>query len=961
MANNVFPPRPPFPPAPPRGRSVPPPPPGVMQYIGARYVPFFADPIEWQPNKLYEPLTIVTYNNSSYTSKQTVPAGISPDNGEYWVETGNFNAQINDLSTKIDGWDEEIAANTQTANEAKATADAAQQAVSDLDLSGLQQSVTDAIQKVDDLEPLVQENTDNIATNTAAIADNKTDIQTNATDISNLKSADTALGNRVTACENNITTAQSDITQAQTDISQNTTNISANTSAIAGLTSGLSDANTDIQKNATDITALQTNVTKNTTDIGTANTNIANMQTQVDNVAGQIQTIKDQSDAATQEVERLTTIVGDDNSGLIKDFNNLKQAVESGESVEALAGRVGLLENQVGKPATDTEAATGLEKKIADNTSSIAANTTAIGNNAASLTALENQVGHEAEGENPATGLVKEIDDIKASIGTVTGDVGGRLDTLDSEVSSLKTTVGDATRGLVKDVDANMGDIAALQADVQEIQNQQTAQDTAISGNTTAIGNAVSRITAVETGKQDKITVDDSLNFSPSENPSNLSVKLPSVSLTQAEYAALETKEDKLYVITDSNESGSGTTGVQSFNGRSGAVTPQTGDYTADMVGAIPKTGGNLTGDLEFAVDGQTMGGLHAAQGKYLHLQQSHSSSNPGSALFFPISEHTSDEEWAIQIAGVDDPSFGHDAANKRYVDSSIVRQNLLDNAYFLNPVNQRGKNLYSLPNTRKLYTIDRWALNTSATLTINNDGIVFTTTDQPTFDIRFDYWLDNIKEYLGKILTVSFLVSSHTGSPYRVGIRCNTSSGSYVSATDTTSTGTGLVSCSVQIPNDANIEQILPRICFSGTADIGSSVKLSAAKVELGTFQTLAHKEGDTWVLNEIPDYATELLKCQRYFLYWNQGYLPVGMGIARPNACLLSVNLPVAMRTTPTISGNLLFRSGESFIAPTDIHIESISTNNIRFAVTGDFTTQLCYDSMTPADNFFALSAEL
>lgn len=32
---------------------------------------------------------------------------------------------------------------------------------------------------------------------------------------------------------------------------------------------------------------------------------------------------------------------------------------------------------------------------------------------------------------------------------------------------------------------------------------------------------------------------------------------------------------------------GGGTSGVASFKGRTGIVTPQTGDYTADMVGAI--------------------------------------------------------------------------------------------------------------------------------------------------------------------------------------------------------------------------------------------------------------------------------------------------------------------------------------------------------------------------------------
>lgn len=64
------------------------------QYIGARYVPKFAEPLEWQTNVSYEPLTIVTYLGGSYTSKKRVPAGINPQNGEYWANTGNYNAQI---------------------------------------------------------------------------------------------------------------------------------------------------------------------------------------------------------------------------------------------------------------------------------------------------------------------------------------------------------------------------------------------------------------------------------------------------------------------------------------------------------------------------------------------------------------------------------------------------------------------------------------------------------------------------------------------------------------------------------------------------------------------------------------------------------------------------------------------------------------------------------------------------
>lgn len=66
----------------------------VTQYIGSRYVPLFADPAEWSPTKSYEALTIVLHEGNSYTSKQAVPVGVDITNGEYWAQTGNYNAQI---------------------------------------------------------------------------------------------------------------------------------------------------------------------------------------------------------------------------------------------------------------------------------------------------------------------------------------------------------------------------------------------------------------------------------------------------------------------------------------------------------------------------------------------------------------------------------------------------------------------------------------------------------------------------------------------------------------------------------------------------------------------------------------------------------------------------------------------------------------------------------------------------
>lgn len=66
----------------------------VTQYIGSRYVPLLANPVEWSAAKEYEPLTIVTHEGNSYTSRQSVPKDIDIANEQFWAETGNYNAQI---------------------------------------------------------------------------------------------------------------------------------------------------------------------------------------------------------------------------------------------------------------------------------------------------------------------------------------------------------------------------------------------------------------------------------------------------------------------------------------------------------------------------------------------------------------------------------------------------------------------------------------------------------------------------------------------------------------------------------------------------------------------------------------------------------------------------------------------------------------------------------------------------
>ena len=97
----------------------------VREYIGARYVPLFADPIDWDSTKTYEPLTIVYNQGNSYTSRQYVPAGIDISNDTYWARTGNYNAQIEQYRSEVATFDDRITTETTRAKEAeKANADA---------------------------------------------------------------------------------------------------------------------------------------------------------------------------------------------------------------------------------------------------------------------------------------------------------------------------------------------------------------------------------------------------------------------------------------------------------------------------------------------------------------------------------------------------------------------------------------------------------------------------------------------------------------------------------------------------------------------------------------------------------------------------------------------------------------------------------------------------------------------
>lgn len=80
----------------------------TTQYIGARYVPiFFTNPDDnsntWKSGIAYDPLTVVTDLNQSYTSKIPVPASVGrpSENPTYWIATGSYNAQVEQYRQEV--------------------------------------------------------------------------------------------------------------------------------------------------------------------------------------------------------------------------------------------------------------------------------------------------------------------------------------------------------------------------------------------------------------------------------------------------------------------------------------------------------------------------------------------------------------------------------------------------------------------------------------------------------------------------------------------------------------------------------------------------------------------------------------------------------------------------------------------------------------------------------------------
>lgn len=227
---------------------------------------------------------------------------------------------------------------------------------------------------------------------------------------------------------------------------------------------------------------------------------------------------------------------------------------------------------------------------------------------------------------------------------------------------------------------------------------------------------------------------------------------------------------------------------------------------------------------------------------------------------------------------------------------------NLLDNWYFADPVNQRGKSAYP---TSDGYTIDRWHVGWDKDLTLENGGVRLSTATAAYSPLS--QRLESSRVRPGSKLTLSFLVSEMSCGSVEVFIAQNDSGNAGNILGVAHFKAPGLASVTVTVPETPAGSLLNCYFAIDAQAQGGTagSVKIVAAKLELGDTQTLAHQDADgNWVLNDPPpDRATELAKCQRYFLRLEGDGALMVCESEQKNVMKVRIPTPVTMRTAPAV----------------------------------------------------------
>lgn len=352
-------------PGPRPGHCPPPPPPcPPSQYIGARYVPKFADPLEWDGAKAYENLIIVTHNNESYTSRCPVPPGIDITNERYWAKTGAYNAQleqlkegVSDLSSQVSGFAEDnkefrakIEQYDKDNAEMKNTV-----AKNDARVDALSERVATAETEIDGLQATTAQHTTEIAELHAKDEDLQRQITSNDNDISAIQAKDVEQNSRLDGIDTKLKSHDATLAQNTADIAKNTKNIQDNAAQIAvnaheladhaeelkdhearlnAQHKEITDNHTAIERNTSDIASLRSDLTEDEAKIEANRDAIAHIQEKDVQQDGRLDALEKRTTTAEGRLDGLDTKTDATNTALTAEVDRAKAAeLEQGKLI----------------------------------------------------------------------------------------------------------------------------------------------------------------------------------------------------------------------------------------------------------------------------------------------------------------------------------------------------------------------------------------------------------------------------------------------------------------------------------------------------------------------------------------------------------------------------------------------------------------------------------------------------
>ena len=172
----------------------------------------------------------------------------------------------------------------------------------------------------------------------------------------------------------------------------------------------------------------------------------------------------------------------------------------------------------------------------------------------------------------------------------------------------------------------------------------------------------------------------------------------------------------------------------------------------------------------------------------------------------------------------------------------------------------------------------------------------------------------------------------------------------------------TGLVSTTYTFAND--FDGIVGFEIGQGGSEggLGScDFTIIAAKLELGDTQTIAHKENEKWVLNEIPDFGEQLRRCQRYFVRLTNAY---GYGWTYSSSVAnFLVPLPTTLRANPVVkltkNGEIQTINGSK--AVTSFEAKGIHPNGLAIDLHDSANALISGTPVTWHDSSMDISADL